>query len=220
MSSKRTGEPRNQCAGPFGAVYHFYIEREWLMRFIGRLVWGIDVSVVYASFAAIGAAGDGATIIDIPCGGGVVFRALHPEQDVRYLAGDISERMLERARRRAQELNLQQIEVLHADMLALPFEDATAELIVSYSGLHMLEDPQRAVREMARCLKPGGQLVGVTFLREGSRRQQTLFEQGHRQGHALPPARADLERWLNEAGILSATVAPDAGFAAFRGHKR
>ncbi len=30
-------ESLNQCAGPFGAVYDFYIERPWLMQALGRL---------------------------------------------------------------------------------------------------------------------------------------------------------------------------------------
>jgi len=50
-------------------------------------------------------------------------------------------------------------------MTALPFPDGQAELFLSYSGLHMLE-------EIARCLKHGGQVVGTTFLAEGARRSR------------------------------------------------
>lgn len=52
----------------------------------------------------------------MPCGGGVAFRALAPDQDVRYTAGDLSEKMLARARRRARGRSPNQIEVLAADM--------------------------------------------------------------------------------------------------------
>jgi ubiquinone/menaquinone biosynthesis C-methylase UbiE len=89
------------CAGPFGAVYDFYIERDWLMRLIGRVAWGIDASVLYTSMEAISRAADGATVLDVQCGGGVALRALHPDQDVRYVAVDVSEKMLSRAKRRA-----------------------------------------------------------------------------------------------------------------------
>ena len=94
-------ETPNICAGPFGRFYDFYIERPRLMRLIGRIVWGIDASLLYASMKPIGEVPDGSTILDVPCGGGVAFRALRPEQDVRYMAADLSEKMLAHAKRRA-----------------------------------------------------------------------------------------------------------------------
>lgn len=209
----------NICAGPFGALYDFYVERPWLMSTIGRAVWGVEVSGLYASMDAISRAGRGMTIIDVPCGGGVAFRALTPGQDVRYLAGDGCEKMLARARRRAREQSLRQIEFMAADMRSLPFASGGANLFISYSGLHMIDDQQAAVNEMGRCLKSGGELVGTSFLAEGSRRHRALFAAGSRRGHALPPRRDDLCRWLEEAGIESVMVRPDRGFAVFRGRK-
>jgi ubiquinone/menaquinone biosynthesis C-methylase UbiE len=211
----------NQCAGPFGAAYDFYIERPWLMRALGHLVWGIDLSLLYASIEeTVAALGGGATVIDSPCGGGVAFRALRADQDVRYVAADLSAKMLARAARRARARSLTQVELVEADMLALPFADGQADVFISYSGLHMVDAPQQAVQEIGRCLKPGGRLIGTTFLREGTRRQHALFAIGHRQGHALPPRAADLEGWLREAGIEQAELRPRAGFALFGGRKR
>ncbi len=214
-------EAINQCAGPFGAAYDFYIERPQLMRRLGRLLWGVDVSLLYRSInTTIPQLGGGATILDVPCGGGVALRALAPDQDVRYIAGDLSEKMLARAGRRADARSLRQVELVLADMLALTFGDAQADVFISYSGLHMLDRAERAVHEIARCLKPGGRLVGTTFLREGSRRQRLLFEVGRRQGHALPPRVADLGRWLLEAGFEAVEIRPQRGFAVFEGRKR
>ncbi len=211
----------NQCAGPFGVAYDFYIERPWLMLALGRLLWGIDLSVLYRSIdETVAALGGGATVIDVPCGGGVAFRALRPDQDVRYIAADLSAKMLARARRRAEQRSLRQVELVTADMLALPFADEQADVMLSYSGLHMLGEPQLAVEELVRCLKPGGELVGTTFLREGSRRQRLLFGIGYRQGHALPPRAGDLRDWLLQAGIEQPRIEPQAGFAVFAGRKR
>jgi SAM-dependent methyltransferase len=210
----------NACAGPFGAVYDFYIERPWLMRLVGRAVWGIDASILYASMAPIVEAAPGATIIDVPCGGGVAFRALDPGQEVRYIAADLNPRMLDRAKRRARARSLTQVEILGADMADLPFPDASADLFLSYSGLHMLNDPERAVEEIARCLRPGGRLVGTTFFSTCSRRARALFKLGSHRGHALPPHREDLRHWLTSAGFEDATIGPQPGFAAFEGRKR
>lgn len=209
----------NVCAGPFGAFYDFYIERPRLSRAIGRLVWGIDTSVLYASMEPLRQINGGATIVDVPCGGGVAFRALAPEQDVRYVAIDLDEKMLARARRRAAARGLAQIEFLAGDMTALPFPDGEADLFLSYSGLHMISDPQPAVREIARCLKPGGRVVGTTFLAEGTRRAQALLGAGSRRSHAKLPSRNDVLGWLEEAGIVDASVGPQRGFAVFSGRK-
>lgn len=214
-------EALNQCAGPFGAAYDFYIERPRLMQALGRLLWGVDLSWLYASIdSTMADLEDGATVIDSPCGGGVVFRALRADQDVRYIAADLSPKMLARAARRARARSLAQIELVEADMLTLPFADGQADVFISYSGLHMVDEPRQAVQEIARCLRPGGRVVGTTFLREGSRRQRALFRIGHRQGHALPPRAAELESWLHEAGIEQAELRPRAGFALFGGRKR
>lgn len=211
---------QNVCAGPFGAAYDFYIERERLSYPIGRLIWGIDTRPFYASFSAIGEVPAGGTVLDVPCGGGVAFRALSPDQDVRYLAGDLSEKMVARARRRAATRGLSQVEVASADMCALPFEDSIADLSLSYSGLHCVPDPERAVHETVRCLKPGGQLVGTTFLVGGTRRQRFLFEMGRRQGHPMPSFGAgELRGWLTAAGIAEPAVGGDGGFVVFSGRK-
>ena len=214
-----SGRVPNVCAGPFGAFYDFYIERPRLMQAIGRVVWGIDSSILYESMKPIARVPAGATIADVPCGGGVAFRAIEAEQDVRYLAADLSPEMLSRAARRAQARSLSQVELLVADMTELPFSDSEIDLFLSYSGLHMVPDPQKAVMEIARCLRPGGELIGTTFLSDASRRARALFRAGSYRGHPLPPRRADLHRWLEAAGFEAATIGPQSGFAAFEGRK-
>ena len=209
----------NVCAGPFGSFYDFYIERPWLVRIIGRAIWGIDGSVLYESMEPIAQAPAGTTIADVPCGGGVALRALRPEQDVRYLAGDLSPKMVKRAERRARARSLRQVEPLVADMTELPFADEEVDLFLSYSGLHMVPDPQRAVAEISRCLKPGGRLIGTTFFSDGSLRARALFRIGSYSGHPLPPSREILRGWLEDAGFDAPAIGPQRGFATFEGRK-
>jgi len=209
------GHAPNVCAGPFGAFYDFYIERPRLVRILGWAIWGVDASVLYKSMDAIGRVAPGSTIADVPCGGGVAFRALQPGEDVRYLAGDLSPAMLRRAERRARGRSLDQIELLVADMTELPFANAEIDLFLSYNGLHMIDEPWRAIEEIARCLKPGGRLLGTTFLSDGSRRARWMFERGARRGHALPPARAELAGWFAAAGLVEAALDDQPGFAFF-----
>jgi ubiquinone/menaquinone biosynthesis C-methylase UbiE len=212
---------KNACAGPVGAFYDWWIERERVAAVVGRVMWGIDTRPMYVTMRkALARAPDGATIVDAPCGGGVAFRALRPDQRVRYVAADLDERMLERARHRADLLGLPQIELLEADMRKLPLEDESAELCLTYGGLHMIDDPEVALSEMARCLRPGGEIVGTTFLAGGSRRKRLLFAAGGRSGHAVPEGTSDdLARWLSDAGFGETDVSGDEGFASFTGRK-
>ena len=205
----------NVCAGIFGGFYDFYIERPWLMAVVGRAIWGIDASLLYRSISQLGHA-EQVTIVDAPCGGGVALRALKPGQDVRYIAADLSPKMVERAKRRARRRALEQVEFAVADMTKLPVRTGEADLVACYSGLHMLADPRQALFEFARCLRPGGLLTGTTFLLDDlSGRARRLFEIGHRRGHALPPRREELFASFAEAGFYEPTIGPQPGFAAF-----
>lgn len=213
------GQAVNACAGPFGAFYDFYIERPWLVSLIGRAVWGMNGSVLYSSMEPIERVSPGSTIADVPCGGGVAFRGLRPGQEVRYLAGDLDPKMLGRAERRARRRSLGQVECVAADMTDLPFADAEVDLFLSYSGLHMIDEPRRAVEEIARCLKPGGRVIGTAFFAEGSRRASWIFRAGARNGHALPPGRKDLAAWLASAGLVEVEIGSEPTFAAFSARK-
>jgi ubiquinone/menaquinone biosynthesis C-methylase UbiE len=210
---------KNQCAGAFGRLYDFYIERPRLARLIGRAIWGIEVGPMYASMSAIGRAEPGATIVDVPCGGGVALRALAPGQDVRYLAIDISAEMVARVNAKARALGLTQVQTLQADMRELPLADASADLLCSYSGLHMIADPQTAIAEFARVLEHGGTMIGSTFVASGTRRKRALFEAGERRGYAMPPSdAATVAGWLRDAGLTDVEISGE-GFTLFRARR-
>lgn len=213
---------RNACAGPFGVFYSFWIERERLARVVGRALWGIDVRPFYASMEAIRALPDGATVLDVPCGSGVALRALEPGRRVRWVAVDLDDDMLARCRRRVRERGLDptQVELVYGDMLALPLPDASADLCLAYSGLHMVGDPAAALAECVRCLKPAGALIGSTFLAEGSRRQRMLLGHGERSGRTGPLwSAAELRAQLATAGVEDVSLAPERGLAVFRGRR-
>ena len=205
----------NQCAGPFGALYDVYIDRPWLARPIGRLVWGFDVTPMYASMASIREVPAGATVVDVPCGGGVALRTLEPGRDVRFVAVDLAPTMLRRLRAKAAKRGLAQVETVEADMRQLPLPDDSADLICSYSGLHMIDDPETAIAEFVRVLKPGGRLVGSSIVEEGPHRKRLLFRAGERRGHAVPPRDGATLRQLLEAAGLRDVELDGRGFVVF-----
>jgi SAM-dependent methyltransferase len=215
-----TTRERNRALfdGAFGRAYSFYIERERLSRLIAALVWGGDVRPFYASMSAIDEVSDGGAIVDAPCGAGVAFRGLRPQQRVRYIALDLSTRMLERARRHASDLGLNQIELVEGDALSVPVGDASVDLFLSYFGLHCFPDPGEAVTEMARCLRPGGRVVGGMITRGRTARHRLLVRPG-RGGFGPGGTVEDLERWLESAGFGKVTVNASGLFAYFNAER-
>ena len=205
-------QERNVCAGPFGAVYDFYIERPLLARLILGAMWGVDPRPFYRSLASVAELPDGATVLDVPCGGGVALRGLRPGQRVRWVGVDIEPAMLARARRRAARHPGADIQLLEGDMYRLPFEDSAADLCLSYGGLHCLSRPQDALSEMARCLRPGGRLLGSTFLAQGSRRQRLLLRN---EDFGSTGSADDLRGWLHGAGFGDVSVDRPHGLAVF-----
>ena len=173
------------------------MERPPLARLIARLVWGADIRRYYASMEEIGRVPDGGLIVDAPCGAGVAFRGLRPEQRLRYLALDLSPAMLGRARRRAARRGLGQIEFIEGDAQSIPIEGGSADLFLSYWGLHCFADPRAALAEADRCLRPGGRLIGGTVVRGGSWRQRLIVRPHHGAFGSVGSAE-EVRGWLGE----------------------
>jgi demethylmenaquinone methyltransferase/2-methoxy-6-polyprenyl-1,4-benzoquinol methylase len=103
-------------------------------------------------------------VLDCACGSGDVVLEL-ARQLVRQPGGsvtgvDFSPRMLELAERKAARCGPAGcfIEYAQADILALPFPDASLDACTIAFGVRNLEDPRAGIREMARVLKPGAPL--------------------------------------------------------------
>jgi demethylmenaquinone methyltransferase / 2-methoxy-6-polyprenyl-1,4-benzoquinol methylase len=90
--------------------------------------------------------------LDACCGtGDLAIAARAAGADVVGL--DFSERMLERARRKAPA-----IEFVQGDVLALPYEDASFDSATVGFGVRNVEDLSAGIRELRRVLRPGGRI--------------------------------------------------------------
>lgn len=109
------------------------------------------------------AAGAGSVLLDVACGPGLVLEALAAGFDeVRGI--DITPEMVERARARLAAAGIARSRVDEGSAYALPFPDGVVDVVVSRLALHHLEEPDAALREMARVLRPGGRLVVVDLI--------------------------------------------------------
>jgi len=96
---------------------------------------------------------EGDHVLDACCGTGDLAVAAWKAGAGHVVGLDFSERMLERARHKAPEL-----EWVQGDVLALPFEDASFDAAVVGFGVRNVEDLEAALRELRRVLRPGGRL--------------------------------------------------------------
>jgi ubiquinone/menaquinone biosynthesis C-methylase UbiE len=182
-------------------VYDYGVEHEWLARPAGALLWGTDTRGLFSTIRTLGVVPDGTAVLDVPCGGGVALRGLRRDQNIRYVAVDISPVMLDRTRQQARRLGLT-IETVQADIARLPFADNEFDMCVSFNGLHCMPDPALAVRELARCLRPGGRLIGDTVVREVGWRQDLVIAAFRRIGWFGQGGTADdVAEWFTDAGL-------------------
>jgi SAM-dependent methyltransferase len=200
--------------GAFGRAYSYWMERPWLARLVGLALWGGDPKPYYDSMRAIGELPEGAVVADAPCGAGAAFVALSPRQRLRYLALDLSPLMLERARQRARAFGLDQIELVEGDAERIPLENGSVDLFLSYWGLHCMPHPDAAVREIARCLRRGGRVVGAMICRGPSLRQRLFLRPGT-GGFGPGGSVDDLARWLAAAGLTKTRLEVSGAFAYF-----
>jgi demethylmenaquinone methyltransferase / 2-methoxy-6-polyprenyl-1,4-benzoquinol methylase len=94
----------------------------------------------------------GDLVLDACCGTGDLAIA-DVRAGGRVTGLDFSERMLDRARRKAPELDW-----VTGDVLALPFPDGSFDAATVGFGIRNVEDLQRALAELRRVLRGGGRL--------------------------------------------------------------
>jgi 2-polyprenyl-3-methyl-5-hydroxy-6-metoxy-1,4-benzoquinol methylase len=99
----------------------------------------------------------GLRILDAGCGDGVLATALAGcGADVTGIDADLH--VLAAARARAETTGLA-VGFVKGDIGALPFPDASFDVVVAVTVLCFVPDAEHAVRQMARVLRPGGRLV-------------------------------------------------------------
>ena len=96
-------------------------------------------------------------VLDVGCGTGVLSLLLS-RMGHTVTGIDISIGMLQRAKDRANSLNLI-IDFRIGDAEDLPFEDEFFDMVINRHLLWTLSDPKRAIREWERVLKPGGRVM-------------------------------------------------------------
>ena len=112
----------------------------------------------------------GGALVDLSCGPGFTGRHLAISGDFsRVLGLDWSVAMLQRALASAGP----DFPLLRADVARLPFAHASLAGAHAGAALHLWPDPDAAIAEVARVLRPGGVFVASTFVHRDALRPLT-----------------------------------------------
>ena len=160
--------------------------------------------------AALAAFADaGAVVADLGCGTGQVSAAIAPFVR-RVIAVDGSAAMLHAAKRRLQAFD--NVELRRGELESLPIDEGRVGAATLMLVLHHVPEPERALREVARILEPGGRAIVVDMLPHD--REQYRQQMGHVW---LGFSEAHVARLLADAGFTSVRVVPLAPDARAKG---
>jgi len=159
----------------------------------------------------------GGRILDVGVGTGISLPEYSRKN--RLVGIDISEPMLAKARERVRQFNLTNVEALSVmDVSHLGFPDASFDVVVAQYVITAVPDPEAALDEFARVLKPGGEMILVNHIsaESGPRRafELAFAPIARRLGWRPEFEWARLQRWVDahpDMRVIERTPMPPLG---------
>ena len=159
----------------------------------------------------------GMDLLDVGCGPASITADLAERvAPGRVVALDAAAGALEAARATLRERGLsEQVEVTSGDVMALPFEDASFDVVHAHQVLQHLADPVGALAEMRRVTRPGGIVAvrdavysAMTWFPEpaGMEQWRSVYMATARSNGGEPDAGSRLLSWARAAGFADASA--------------
>ena len=159
----------------------------------------------------------GMDLLDVGCGPASITADLAERVAPGRVVGlDAAAGALEAARATLSERGLsEQVEVTSGDVMALPFEDASFDVVHAHQVLQHLADPVGALAEMRRVTRPGGIVAvrdavysAMTWFPEpaGMEQWRSVYMATARSNGGEPDAGSRLLSWARAAGFADASA--------------
>ena len=159
----------------------------------------------------------GMDLLDVGCGPASITADLAERvAPGRVVALDAAAGALEAARATLRERGLsEQVELTSGDVMALPFEDASFDVVHAHQVLQHLADPVGALAEMRRVTRPGGIVAvrdavysAMTWFPEpaGMEQWRSVYMATARANGGEPDAGSRLLSWARAAGFADASA--------------
>ncbi|HEU0031150.1 MAG TPA: methyltransferase domain-containing protein [Kofleriaceae bacterium] len=159
-------------------------------------IFGVTASAAEALLDAVHAA-PGKRLLDVAMGPGLVVPAIQ-RRGVELVGLDFAPTMVEEARRRFPELK-----VVLGDAENLDFPDATFDAVICNFGINGFPQPERALAEALRVVRPGGHHAFTTWCEHEGNDLFELARDAIRRHIELPPDGGQKRAWRpDEAGEL------------------
>ena len=156
--------PVNSCCG--GAAFNGSVDPITSDLYVSGETDVLPSAAVLASLGcgnptALAQLEPGQVVLDLGSGGGidVLLSARRVGETGRAYGLDMTDDMLELARRNAAEAGVTNVEFLKGHIEAVPLPDASVDVIISNCVINLSSDKRRVLAEAFRVLKPGGRFA-------------------------------------------------------------
>ena len=115
-------------------------------------------------------------LLEVPVGTGVLTMPVYAGlKDAHITCLDYSEKMMESAKKRAEEAGIRNVFFQQGDVGKLPFADGSFDIVVSMNGFHAFPDKEAAYAETYRVLKKGGLFTGCFYVQNSNRHTDRMI---------------------------------------------
>jgi ubiquinone/menaquinone biosynthesis C-methylase UbiE len=159
---------------------------------------------------AVAELNEGETVLDLGAGGGidVLLSARRVGRTGKAYGLDMTDEMLELARRNQREAGVDNAEFLRGTIEDIPLPDDSIDVIISNCVINLSGDKPAVFREAARVLKPGGRFAVSDVVADPDMEEATRRDMDQWTGCiAGALTREDFERDLVAAGFEEVEVA-------------
>jgi len=187
----------------FGSEFYSPGERAELPRAAVEASLGCGNPLLVADLHA------GETVLDLGSGGGidVLLSARRVGPTGRAYGLDMTDEMLDLARRNAAEAGASNVEFLKGHIEEIPLPESTVDVIISNCVINLSTDKPAVFAEMLRVLRPGGRIGVSDVVAEDALTPQERAERGDWVGCiAGALSRAEYEDGLRAAGFTGVEI--------------
>ncbi len=189
--------------GAFGTELYAAAERELLPEAAALASLGCGNPTAVAELRA------GEVVLDLGSGGGidVLLSARRVGPSGKAYGLDMTDEMLDLARRNAAEAGAENVEFLKGFLEDIPLPDASVDVIISNCVINLSADKARVLAEAARVLRAGGRFAVSDVIADSEMNEATRRDANQWTGCiAGALTRDDYERLLWAAGFESVEV--------------